>query len=337
MSESALVLLDGPALPWLLLVVGVAVALAALLGPAGPDRRLQRRLERARRAGAGAATEGTSEGTPTSLRRRREVTLLGGLGATLTALVPRTAVLRARLDRAGIRLAVSDLVLAAAAFGGVVALFAWLGLGLGAPLGLALGAAAAIAGPVFVIRRAEARREARFLAAFPDALDLVVRGVRSGLPVTETLHAVAREMPEPVASVFAELGANLRIGMSLAEALTVVGNRIALPEFRFFAISLIVQQETGGNLAEILQNLATMLRRRQQMRLKVRAMSSEARASAMIIGSLPFLTGAVISWINPDYMAKLFIDPRGWMMLAAGACSMLLGVAVMAKLVKFEI
>lgn len=334
---SVLDLLSGPALPWLLGAVGLAVALAALLAPAGPDRRLQRRLERARRAGAGPAAEAGAAGSPASVRRREEVTILGGLGAALSALVPRTEVLRAHLDRAGIRLAVSDLLLAAAALGGLVALLAWLMLGLSAFLALALGTAAAVGVPMLLIRRAAARREARFLAAFPDALDLVVRGVRSGLPVTEALNAIAREMPEPVASVFAELGANVRIGMSLPEAFAVVGNRIALPEFRFFAISLVVQQETGGNLAEILQNLATMLRRRQQMRLKVKAMSSEARASAMIIGSLPFLTGAVISWINPDYMAKLVTDPRGWIMLAAGACSMLMGVAVMAKMVRFEI
>lgn len=336
MSGLAASLLSGPALPWLVLAAGLVAALLALLAPAGPDRRLQRRLERARRA-AGAPAERGDAGSPTSVRRQDEAMLLGGIGAALTALIPRTAVLRAHLDRAGIRLAVGDVLLVAVALGVFVAVVAWLVLGLGALLASALGAAATVGGPMLVVRRAIARREARFLAAFPDALDLVVRGVRSGLPVVEALNAIAREMPEPVSSVFAELGAHVRIGMSLPEAFAIVGNRIALPEFRFFAVSLIVQQETGGNLAEILQNLATMLRRRQQMRLKVKAMSSEARASATIIGALPFLTGAVISWINPDYIAKLFTDPRGWLMLAAGACSMLLGVAVMAKMVRFEI
>lgn len=327
-------LLAGPAPAYWLVGAGVLVALWAALAPAGPDRRLQRRLERAARAGIAAAE---TPGKPTSVRRRPETTVLGGLGATLSKLVPRTAVLRAHLDRAGISLAVSDLVLAAAAFGLAVALVAALLLRFAPLLAAALGALAAVAAPLLFVRRAAARREARFLAVFPDALDLVVRGVRSGLPVTEALNAIAREMPEPVAGVFAELGANLRIGMTLPEAFAVVGNRITLPEFRFFAISLVVQQETGGNLAEILQNLAAMLRRRQQMRLKVKAMSSEARASAMIIGSLPFLTGTVIYWVNPDYMSTLFTDPRGWLMLGAGACSMLLGVAVMAKMVRFEI
>jgi tight adherence protein B len=329
-------LAGGPALPWLLLAAGLVVALLGLAAP-GPDRRLQRRIERARRAAERPAAEPGAAGAPASVRRREEVTLLGGLGAALSGLIPRAEMLRGHLDRAGFRLAVGDFLLAAAALGAVVALLAWLALGFGPLLALALGIAAAVAVPMLVVRRAIARREARFLAAFPDALDLVVRGVRSGLPVIEALNAIAREMPEPVSSVFAELGANVRIGLSLPESFAIVGKRVGLPEFRFFAISLVVQQETGGNLAEILQNLATMLRRRQQMRLKVKAMSSEARASAMIIGSLPFLTGAVISWVNPDYMAKLFTDPRGWVMLGVGACSMLLGVAVMAKMVRFEI
>lgn len=325
----------GPGLPYLLLAAGAVVAVLAALAPAGPDRRLQRRLERATRSAAGQP-EG-AQGQPASVRRRAEITLLGGLGSALSALVPRTAVLRAHLDRAGIRLAVSDLVLAATALGAALALAAAFLLGVPPLLAAGLGLLAAIGAPLLVVRRAAGRREARFLAAFPDALDLVVRGVKSGLPVTEALNAIAREMPEPVASVFAELGANVRIGMTLPEAFAVVGARITLPEFRFFAISLVVQQETGGNLAEILQNLAAMLRRRQQMRLKVKAMSSEARASAMIIGSLPFLTGIVIYWVNPDYMSKLFTDPRGWMMLGAGAGSMLMGVAVMAKMVRFDI
>ncbi len=334
MNGASFPLLDGTALPWVVLGAGLLLALVTAALPVGPDRRLQRRLERIRRA---VLTPDPATGSPESVRRRRELTLLGGLGAGLSRLVPRTAVLRAHLDRAGIRLAVSDLLLAATTLGVLVTLVLWLGLGWPPWLAILAGPGAAIAGPMIVVRRAIARREARFLAAFPDALDLVVRGVRSGLPVIETLNVIAREMPEPVASVFAELGANVRIGMTLPEAFAAVGGRMPLPEFRFFAISLIVQQETGGNLAEILQNLAAMLRRRQQMRLKIKAMSSEARASAMIIGALPFLTGAVISWINPDYMAKLFTDPRGLMMLVAGACSMLLGVFVMAKMVRFDI
>lgn len=322
-------------LPFVLLALGLAVAMLTAFAPARPDRRLQRRLQRATRAASGL--EAKADQAPTSVRRQREVTVLGGLGGALSRLVPRTEVLRAHLDRAGIRLAVSDVVLASLALGGVIASFAGFVLGTGWVVAPALGVIASVAAPAIFVRRGVARREARFLASFPDALDLVVRGIKSGLPVTEALQAIAREMPEPTASLFGELYANLRIGKTLNEALEAAGKHMNLPEFRFFAISLVVQQETGGNLSEILQNLATMLRRRQQMRLKIKAMSSEARASAMIIGSLPFVTGTVIYWVNPDYITKLFTDPRGWLMLGFAVGSMIMGVAVMAKMVRFEI
>lgn len=321
------------AAPWLLLVCGALFALL-LAVPAAPDRRLRRRIERIR---AYEVVGPARAAVATASLKRSEKTLLGDLGASLARLVPRTAVLRAHLDRAGLNVAVSDVLLAAAGVGVVAALLAhWL-LGFGWLIALLSGVFAATAGPAAWLRRAIARREAKFLAAFPDALDLVVRGVKSGLPVIEALEAIAREMSEPVASVFGELCANLRIGVTLQEALALASDRMALPEFRFFAISLIVQQETGGNLAEILHNLSTMIRRRQQMRLKIKALSSEARASALIIGSLPFIAGTAIYWINPAYISKLFVDPRGWMMLIAGGVSMALGAAVMAKMVRFDI
>ncbi|MCS7267723.1 MAG: type II secretion system F family protein [Geminicoccaceae bacterium] len=319
-------------LPWLLFALAAALAVSVAV-PAGPDRTLRRRIERirAREVRRPFAAE------PRASLRRSEKTLLGDLGAALSRLLPRTAVLRSHLDRAGLSLAASDLALAAAAAGVLAALFFRWVFGAGWVIAVLAGAFVATAGPTFLLRRMIARREARFLAAFPDAIDLVVRGVKSGLPVPEALDAIARELPEPVSSVFGELCAHLRIGITLPEALALAGERMALPEFRFFAISLVVQQETGGNLAEILHNLSTMIRRRQQMRLKIKAMSSEARASAMIIGALPFVAGTAIFWINPDYISKLFVDPRGWMMLTAGGASMIVGAAVMAKMVRFDI
>jgi len=113
--------------------------------------------------------------------------------------------------------------------------------------------------------------------------------------------------------------------------------RLQIPEFNFLVISMSIQRETGGNLAEIIENLANMVRRREQMRLKVKAMSSEARASAMIIGSLPFIMCALISFINPGYMSTLFVDPRGWIMIGIGLSSLLVGLFIMAKMVRFEI
>ena len=180
-------------------------------------------------------------------------------------------------------------------------------------------------------------RKRRFLSQFPDAIDLIVRGVRSGLPVTEALQAVGKELPNIVGDLFREVTGSIKLGKTLDEALALAARTLEVQELKFFMISLAIQQETGGNLGEILYNLGMLMRRREQMKLKIKAMSSEARASAMIIGSLPFIMFCVIYLIDPAYVMKLFIDPRGWMLLAAGMTSLGLGVGTMSKMVRFEI
>jgi tight adherence protein B len=177
----------------------------------------------------------------------------------------------------------------------------------------------------------------QFLSRFPDVLDLMVRNVKSGLPIAEAIHSVGQEANGVIGDVFKQISASIKLGLTLDEALWSAAQRLELQEFKFFVVSVSIQQETGGNLAEILSNLASMMRRREQLKLKIRAMSSEARASALIIGSLPFIMFAIIMFINPDYMMTFFIDPRGHVLLAIGACSLLLGGLVMSKMVSFEI
>ena len=137
--------------------------------------------------------------------------------------------------------------------------------------------------------------------------------------------------------MFQEVTGNVRLGKTLDQSLTLAAQRFELQEFRFFIISLTIQQETGGNLGEILYNLGMLMRRREQMKMKIKAMSSEARASAMIIGSLPFIMLLVIYVIDPSYVMKLFIDPRGWLLLGAGLSSLGIGIGIMCKMVRFEI
>jgi tight adherence protein B len=191
--------------------------------------------------------------------------------------------------------------------------------------------------PHALLGRRIARRQRQFLSQFPDAIDLIVRGVKSGLPVTEALNAAGAELHNRVGALFQEVTGNILLGMTLDEALAAAARGLRVQEFKFSIISLAIQQETGGNLAEILQNLGQLMRRREQVKLKIRAMSSEARASAMIIGSLPFLMFGIIYLVNPGYMMKLFVDPRGWVLLCAGLVSLCLGVAAMSKMVRFEI
>lgn len=165
----------------------------------------------------------------------------------------------------------------------------------------------------------------------------MVRGLKSGLPISETIINVGEEMPDPVGIEFRNIADAVRLGTTMDDALWDVAKRLDLPEFRFFTISLAVQRETGGNLGETLANLGDILRKRLTMRAKVKAMSSEARASAYIIGSLPFIMFGILMLMNPEYVMLLVTDPRGIMMTGVGFVMLGMGVGVMCKLVRFDI
>jgi tight adherence protein B len=181
------------------------------------------------------------------------------------------------------------------------------------------------------------KRGNQFTAKFPDAIELLVRGLRSGLPVTETLAVVAQEVPGPVGEEFKLVIERIKIGRTMEDALQDTADRLNTPEFSFFVITLAIQRETGGNLAETLSNLADVLRKRAQMKLKIRAMSSESKASAYIVGSLPFIVFAMIWYINPEYLGGFFKDDRLIVTGLGGLTWMGIGAFIMAKMVSFEI
>jgi tight adherence protein B len=181
------------------------------------------------------------------------------------------------------------------------------------------------------------RRLGKFTAKFPDAIELLVRGLRSGLPVSETMGVVASEVPGPVGEEFKMVNERMKIGRTMEDALQETADRLQTPEFNFFCITLAIQRETGGNLAETLSNLADVLRKRAQMKLKVKAMSSESKASAYIIGALPFAVFIMIYWINPDYMANFFVDQRLIVAGGGGLIWMSIGAFIMAQMINFEI
>jgi tight adherence protein B len=166
---------------------------------------------------------------------------------------------------------------------------------------------------------------------------LMVRGLRSGLPITETLGIVAGEIPGPVGIEFRSVADKMKIGRTMEAALQETSDRLGTAEFQFFVITLAIQRETGGNLAETLSNLADVLRKRGQMKLKIKAMSSESKASAYIIGSLPFVVFGLVSMVNPHYMAGFFTDQRLIIAGLGGMCWMGIGVFIMAKMINFEI
>lgn len=208
----------------------------------------------------------------------------------------------------------------------------------GAPLlSLVAGLFVGIGLPHFIVGRAIGKRVENFTTRLPDALDLLVRGLRSGLPVTETLGVVASELPGPVGEEFKLVTDRIKVGRTMEEALQDTADRLNMPEFNFFCITLAIQRGTGGNLAETLSNLSDVLRKRAQMKLKVKAMSSESKASAYIVGSLPFIVFALIYTINPAYLSKFFVDERLIIAGLGGLTWLGIGSFIMAKMVNFEI
>jgi tight adherence protein B len=191
--------------------------------------------------------------------------------------------------------------------------------------------------PRMLVWRMAKRRLANFTQQFPDAIDLIVRALRAGLPVSEAMLTIAQESPDPVGAEFRRAAGSLAIGRSIEEALWEMERHIDSAELRFFIVSIAMQVQTGGNLGETLGSLADLLRQRAQVRMKVRAMTGEARASAAVLGALPFAIALLMSFTNPGYIAPLFSDPRGWVMLGGGALMLTIGVGIMASLVSFDV
>lgn len=191
--------------------------------------------------------------------------------------------------------------------------------------------------PLKLLRRKINKQAKAFLRVFPDAIDLIVRGLRSGLPVSESLVLVSTEIPEPVGSCFKNISDKMKLGVTLEKALQETAAELDMTEFNFFTTCIVLQRETGGNLSEILNNLSEVLRGRFVMRMKIKAMSSEARASSYIIGALPFVVLAAVSFLTPDYMTPLWEDYRGNICAAIAAGMMISGMWVMNRMTSFEI
>lgn len=191
--------------------------------------------------------------------------------------------------------------------------------------------------PNFIVNRKINKRMKKFIMLLPDALDLAVRGLRSGLPVTESINVISEEIEDPVKSIFAEIANSAKMGVPFEEALYKIAKKLDLNEFNFFVISIALQRETGGNLAEILENLSETIRARAMMKLKIKALSSEARMSSYIVGALPFLVSIALVVISPGYLDPL-LDTVGGNISLGVACSMFVfGMFVMRKMGDFEI
>lgn len=313
-----------------LVAAGIGFSVLCLFFAFGDDskRKQARRVDRLRLRGQGLTTE--------TLQLRRDSGDRRLIDQFVRRFLPRPELMRQRLQRSGRSIGlgtygIACLIVAALAGGGIV--FSGFSVLVAVPGALLMG----LWLPHLFIGFLVKRRATRFTNLFPEAIGLMVRGLKSGLPVTETFQIVAQEIADPVGNEFRQVSDQIRLGHPVEQALWDAARRVGTPELKFLVVTLSIQRETGGNLAETFENLDTILRRRRQMRLKIRAMSSEARASAMIIGSLPFIMVGILSVVNQSYIALLFTTQTGHHLLGAAAFSMAMGVGVMAKLIRFEI
>jgi len=243
--------------------------------------------------------------------------------------------LAARISQAGLTWSKRQFFLISA---GIAVVMFLLGILTGA--GLLVGAALAFTGafgiPRWLLSYLKKRRESKFLNSFPDAIDIIVRGAKAGLPLLDCLKIICMESQEPVTSEFRTIVETQAVGLPIGEACGKLYERMPLPEANFFGIVVTIQQRAGGNLSEALGNLSRVLRDRKKMKAKIQAMAQEAKASAAIIGALPILVMTLVYLTSPDYISLLWTEPLGRVMLVAGAFWMSMGVMVMRKMINFD-
>jgi len=314
------------------IVAAMGIAVVPMLAGNAGRKKMLKRLDRI----SGRDTLPAAGSVNVTVRRDVADSSIKLLDRIIKHALPRPVALRERLSATGKRISLSEYILASLVVGGVCFLGGRIG-GLHPFTAAMLGMAGGFYLPWWYTGRMIGGRQKKFLALFADAIELMVRGLKSGVPVSESIKVVGQEIADPVGVEFRAITDGLQMGQTYEEAMAAASKRINLPEFRFFVVSLNIQQETGGNLSETLENLAIILRKRKQMKLKVKALSSEARASAYIVGSLPFLMFIGLSAMNPDYMTILFNDRRGNMVLGMAIGSLMTGVMTMIKMGKLEI
>lgn len=244
--------------------------------------------------------------------------------------------LKMRLDQAGLLWSVGYFY--ALSVGVFLAALAGLTLiaGIGVILSGILSVVAAAAGPSLYIRRKFKHRMRDFIGEFPNALDIVTRGIKTGLPLSDCLKAIARETQEPVCSEFQKILDDLSVGLTISQSLDRLTQRVPILEAQFFSIVVALQSQMGGNLSEALGNLSRVLRERKMMKEKIKAFSSEATASGAIIASMPVAVSAILSLTSPDYIGLMFSEPVGNIVLGVCAVWMAMGVTVMRNMIRFD-
>lgn len=241
-----------------------------------------------------------------------------------------------RLLRAGVTRSPRDFYILSAMFGLLLALVAVVIFNLPMAAGIVAAFIGGFGLPRWILNKMIARRQAKFLSQLANAIDVIVRGIKSGLPLNECLQVISRESAEPLGSEFREVVEQQKLGVPLGDGLERMSDRLPLAEVRFLTIVITIQQQAGGNLSEALANLAGVLRERQSLSLKVKALSAEAKASAFVLASLPPGVMIMVYMTAPTYIIPLFTTTVGHFMVAFGAVWMLTGVMIMRKMINFK-
>ncbi len=296
------------------------------------ERQAERRRASVARSEPAARAASTARVTQKSRREQVEETLKA---LDVKAQKPKNPPLSMKIEHAGLSWTKQRFMITAAAFGlFVFVLVAMVGGGMLAAL--ALGFAGGFGMPLWFLSYLRKRREKRFLETFPDAVDVIVRGIKAGLPLLDSMKIIANEAPEPARTEFRSIVETQTIGIPLGDACTKLYERMPVAEANFFGIVVSIQQKAGGNLSEALGNLSRVLRDRKKMKAKIQAMSMEAKASASIIGALPIAVGTLVYLTSPDYIELLWTTPLGRMMMAGCAVWMAMGILVMKNMINFD-
>jgi tight adherence protein B len=296
------------------------------------ERKAEKRQESVARTGAPVRATGMRAGTPKSRREQVESSLKDIEQRRSKAKSPPLTV---RIGQAGLSWSKRKFLVISACLGAVGFLIA-LGLNAGLLGAAGMAFAGAFGLPNWALKFLKKRREANFLKHFPDAVDVIVRGIKAGLPLLDSIRVITNDSPEPIRSEFRAIVETQSFGVPLGDSCAKLYERIPVAEANFFGIVISIQQRAGGNLSEALGNLSKVLRDRKKMKAKIQAMSMEAKASAMIIGCLPPGVMLLVFITSPSYIELLWTESLGRMMLAACATWMFMGVMVMRKMINFD-
>lgn len=327
-----------PRLQLFLLIALLGIAVVAIVAvfvlprfASGPAARLKT-LEN---APAGAAAAGRAGG-PSRDGRRRQVQEALKQVADREARRDKRLTIRILINQSGLDLSLPKFWAISAAVGATITALPYL---LGVPWYLCLlsGFVGLLGLPRWFLGLIRARRMEKFLTDLPDAIDVMVRGLRSGLPLSDAMKIIAQEAGAPVGPEFLEVVEGQRIGLSIEQGLERMIDRVPLQEVSFLSIVMNIQSKTGGNLTETLSNLSKVLRDRRKMKMKIQSASQEAKSSAAIIGSLPFFIMGILSFLSPDYLSPLFTTTPGNFILVGCGIWMLMGILVMWKMINFEV